>query len=75
MSDYLEHKGYRGSVEYSAADGILFGKVVGIDSLISYEGDSLQSLREDFEYALDEYLEICAEKGMEPEKAYNVLDV
>jgi predicted HicB family RNase H-like nuclease len=70
MSNVLEYKGYCGTVEYSAADRILFGKVLGINGLISFEGESVGSLKEDFESAVDEYLEICAEKGINPEKAY-----
>ena len=34
---YLEHKGYTGSIEYSAEDGLLYGKVLGLQGLISYE--------------------------------------
>ena len=45
MSDILEYKEYYGSVEFSAADNILFGKVLGINGLISYEGDSVKSLK------------------------------
>ena len=70
MSNLLEYKGYYGTVEFSAADKVLFGKVIGINSLISFEGDSIQSLKEDFECAIDDYLEICSENGAEPEKAY-----
>lgn len=70
MSSMLEYKGYYGTVEFSDADNVLFGKVVGVSGLISYEGDSVQRLREDFEEAVDSYLEMCEEKGIEPEKAY-----
>lgn len=70
MSNLLEYKGYYGTVEFSAVDKILFGKVIGVNSLISFEGDSIQSLREDFEGAVDDYLEMCAQNGVEPEKAY-----
>ena len=70
ISNVLEYRGYYGAVEYSATDNIFFGKVIGVSSLISFEGDSVQSLREDFEGAIDDYLEMCTEKGIEPEKAY-----
>lgn len=69
-ANVLEYKGYTGTVEFSAEDNILFGKVIGIDGLISYEGESISSLREDFETAIDDYLEMCAEKGIEPQKVY-----
>jgi predicted HicB family RNase H-like nuclease len=70
MSDFFEYKGYNGTIEYSAADKILHGKVLGIRSLLSYEGNSLDSLRSDFEDVINDYLETCAEDGMEPEKPY-----
>lgn len=70
MSNVLEYKGYYGTVEFSAADKVLFGKVIGVNSLISFEGESVQNLKEDFERAIDDYLEMCAEKNIEPEKAY-----
>lgn len=70
MSNVMEYKGYYGTVEFSAADKVLFGKVIGVNSLISFEGDSVESLREDFEGAVDDYLAMCAEKGIAPEKAY-----
>jgi len=64
----LECKGYYGTVEFSSADKVFFGKVVGINSLISYQGECIQSVREDFEGAIEDYLETCAEKSVEPEK-------
>ena len=70
MKNNLEYKGYIGTVEYSANDELLFGKVIGINGLISYEGDSIQSLKQDFEDAVDDYLEMCLEKGIEPQKTY-----
>ena len=70
MNNMLEYKGFYGTVEFSENDNVLFGKVIGINSLISYEGDSVKSLREDFEGAVDDYLEICETNGVEPEKVY-----
>ena len=66
----LEYKGYNGSVEYSAEDGILFGKVLGINGLVSYEGESVSELKADFEGAVDDYIAACEEKGIEPRKTY-----
>lgn len=34
----MEYKGYCGTAQYSAEDNVLFGQVIGINSLISYEG-------------------------------------
>ncbi len=70
MNNILEYKGYNGTVEYSSEDNILFGKVIGIKSLISYEGQSVNELKKDFEGAVDEYLEYCSENNIDPEKTY-----
>lgn len=66
----LEYKEFIGSVEYSNKDDILFGKIIGISSLVSFEGDSIKSLREDFEGAVDDYLDICEANNVVPEKSY-----
>ena len=44
MNNIMEYKGYVGSVEFSESDGVFFGKVQGIRSLISYEGTSATEL-------------------------------
>lgn len=70
MNNTVEYRGYVGSVEFSAEDGVIFGKVQGIRSLISYEGTNVEELLNDFHAAVDEYLEMCEAEGVEPEKAY-----
>ena len=70
MNNTMEYKGYVGSVEFSEEDGTLFGRVMGIRALISYEGETGKELMEDFHDAVDTYLSLCAEKGITPERAY-----
>lgn len=67
---YLEYKGYTGSIEYSAEDGLLYGKVLGVRGLISYEGETGKALEEDFKEAINAYLEDCAGSGKKPEKPF-----
>ena len=70
--DYLEYKGYKGSVEYSLKDDCLHGKVQGIhQSLILFEGQTLDELRQDFQAGVDSYLEACKTDGVTPEKPYS----
>ena len=66
----LKYKNFIGSVEYSETDKILFGKVLGIRGLISYEGQNVEELEQDFRAGVDEYLEICTEKGIKPQKSF-----
>lgn len=70
MSKMIEYKGYAGTIEFSEEDCLFYGKVQGIRSLISYEGTTAAELLEDFHGAVDDYLDMCAAEGIEPEKAY-----
>ncbi|MBQ8128845.1 MAG: type II toxin-antitoxin system HicB family antitoxin [Clostridia bacterium] len=70
MNNTMEYKGYVGSVEFSEEDGLFYGKVQGIRSLLSYEGTNASELVEDFHGAVDDYLTACEEEGTKPEIAY-----
>lgn len=70
MNNTIQYKGYLGRVEFSEEDGIFYGKVMGIRSLISYEGENAKDLLDDFHGAVDDYLEICKSERKEPEVAY-----
>ena len=64
----LSYKGYHGTVEHSSESNILYGQVIGISSLISYEGKALNELKADFQGAIDDYFEMCKTHGETPEK-------
>ena len=66
MSDLLKYKDYLGTVEYSETDNLRHGKLAGIRDLVSYHGENLKSLQSNFEEAIDDYLEMCKEEGLEP---------
>lgn len=66
----LEYKGYSGSIEYSKEDNLLYGKVLGIQGLVSFEGKTGKELELDFVEAIDEYLSDCKAKGITPEKPF-----
>jgi len=66
----LQYKGYTGSIEFSEEDSVFHGKVIGIKSLISFEGKSVTNITEDFHNAIDEYLKFCTENNIEPEKPF-----
>ena len=65
--NFMEHKGYQGSVHYNDEDQILYGRVMFVRPLISYEGTDVKSLAASFEEAVDDYLALCEEEGKKPE--------
>ena len=42
MENYLKHKNYYRSVEFSSVDNTLYGKIIGIDDLVTYEAESVE---------------------------------
>jgi predicted HicB family RNase H-like nuclease len=66
----LEFKGYTGSIEYSKEDDLLYGKILGIRGLVSYEGKTGKELESDFRNAIDAYLADCKKEGILPEKPF-----
>ncbi|MBO7601089.1 MAG: type II toxin-antitoxin system HicB family antitoxin [Lachnospiraceae bacterium] len=70
MNNTMEYKGYIGSIEFSETDNVFFGKILGIRSLITYEGSNGIQLVKDFHDAIDEYLNDCKKEGSVPEVAY-----
>ena len=69
-TNVLEYKGYFTKVEYDAEDGILYGKIEGINDMVNFESHSMKSVEKEFHRAVDEYLNFCAEVGKQPEKEY-----
>ena len=66
QGDVMKNKNYYGSVHYSDEDKVLYGKLVGIRDLVSYEGEDVLTLRESFEEAVEDYLATCKEEGRTP---------
>ena len=65
MKDTIEHEGFLGSVHFSSEDKCFFGKVEGIDDLISFEGDTVKNLTKNFHIAVDDYKALCRKLGKE----------
>ncbi|MBK7214276.1 MAG: type II toxin-antitoxin system HicB family antitoxin [Bacteroidales bacterium] len=66
----LSYKDYIGSVSFSAEDEVFYGKIEHINDLITFESDNAHDLKKAFEEAVDDYLEVCNQKGVLPEKPF-----
>ena len=67
MNTMLEYKGYLGSVEYSAEDKVLHGRLEFIRDLVNYEGNDVEGITAAFQEAVDDYLEFCDADGRKPD--------
>lgn len=69
-NNLLEYKGYHAKIEFDTEELVLRGKIEGINDYIDFECTDVKVVQEEFEKAVDEYLEFCEEVGKEPEKEY-----
>jgi predicted HicB family RNase H-like nuclease len=71
MTETMKFKGYHGSVELSIEDDCLYGRLLGIADIITYEGNTIHEIKTAFKEAVDDYLRHCKEIGKNPEKPYS----
>ena len=70
MKDVMQYKNFIGSVHFSTSDEIFYGKIEGINDLVTFEGDSVKKLKKAFEEAVDDYFELCAQVAKPALKSY-----
>jgi predicted HicB family RNase H-like nuclease len=70
MNDIMQYKDYLASVHYSSEDDVFYGKVLGINDLINFEGSSVRALKKSFQEAIEDYITTCEEAGKDPNKSY-----
>jgi predicted HicB family RNase H-like nuclease len=67
----LEHKGYRGYVEFDSDAGIFHGEVLDTRDVITFQGKSVKEIRRAFRDSIEDYLEFCRERGEQPDKPFS----
>jgi len=70
MNNVLTYKGYIGSVNFSSDDNVFFGKLEGINDLVTFEGETVQELKDAFFYMVDEHIKDCEAENISAEKSY-----
>ena len=59
MTKEMNHKGYKGSIEYSEEDNVFHGKIENIDDLVTYESENKEELESCFKEAVEDYIKTC----------------
>ena len=67
----MTYKEYYGVVEYDPEADIFHGEVINLSDVITFQGRSIDELKQALEGSVEDYLEFCAEKGKKPEKPYS----
>ena len=67
----MKYKGYTGVVELDEESAVLFGRVIGLRDVITFQGSSVTEVIQAFHDSVNDYLEFCATRGESPEKPYS----
>ena len=67
----MEYKGYIGKVEYDDEAGIFHGEIINLRDVITFQGETVEELRQAFRESVEDYLDFCAERGEQPEKPFS----
>jgi len=67
----MTYKGYFAKINFDERDNIFWGKVIGIQESITFEGETVAQLTKDFHNAIDHYLVDCKKESRTPAKPYS----
>ena len=70
MNNIIKYQDFYASINFSVKDDVFHGKIEGIDDSITFEGDSVASLKKSFKEAVIDYLEICKDLSKDPQKSF-----
>lgn len=71
MKNVMVLKGYYALVEFDGRDNLFFGRILGIDDIITFHGGNVSDLRTAFEESISDYLSTCKKHGKKPQKPYS----
>ena len=71
--DLLKYKDYEGTAELDMTRRVCRGRILFIDDVVTYEATSPEFLQQEFEAAVDDYLQTCIRVGKEPQRPFKGL--
>lgn len=67
----MEYNGYIGKVEIDEEAGVLYGEVINVRDVITFEGTTVDEVQQAFRESVGDYLDFCAQRGESPEKPFS----
>ena len=67
----MEYRGYFAKVEFDDDASIFHSEVINLRDVITFEGETVEELKQAFRDSVDDYIDFCAERGEDPEKPYS----
>lgn len=67
----MEYKGYLARVTFDEEANVFHGEVINIRDVITFQGKSVDELREAFAASVEDYLAFCTARGEEPNQPFS----
>jgi predicted HicB family RNase H-like nuclease len=67
----MNYKGYAAKVEFDDEAMIFHGEVIGIRDVVTFQGKSIKEIEKSFHDSVDDYLDLCKERGEAPDKPFS----
>lgn len=67
----LTYKGYTAQIGVDLDSGTIYGKILDIKDIITFEGITVDEVKQEFYKSVDVYLALCKDLGQEPDKAFS----
>lgn len=71
MATIMEFEGYIGAIEFDEGENVFHGRVINTRDVITFEGRSVDELKEALAESINDYRAMCAEDGVKPEKPFS----
>ncbi|HEY9900577.1 MAG TPA: type II toxin-antitoxin system HicB family antitoxin [Pantanalinema sp.] len=65
------YKGYEAVIDFDDDAGLFYGEVLNLRDVVTFQGTTVEELRQAFRESVDDYLEFCAAEGKEPDKPFS----
>jgi predicted HicB family RNase H-like nuclease len=66
----MEYKGYLGHLEFDDEAEIFHGEVINTRDVITFQGKTVEEIKEAFRDSVEDYLKYCAKLDQQPEKPF-----
>ncbi len=68
MNNTMNYRGYCASLTFDIEDKIIVGRVLDIDDILAFHGESVAEFERNFHGVVDDYIAACAQLGSLPER-------
>ena len=67
----MTYKGYSGSVRFDDEAELFHGEVIGLRDVVTFQGRTVDDLKQAFHDSIDDYLDFCESRDEDPDKPFS----